>query len=376
MTAIDRTVCILHWGQTGAGPKLLFELADSWNHSYPSEICVSYNQDAELASEFRIDVPILPVHTYRRSRLGFVMGLVRLPVLSWRFRTFLQKNNVDTVISVMSNPYQSFVLPITHTSRICYMYCLHDAIRHKGERSRILTLLSDHSLRQSDWIITFSSSVRNQLLAESSIDPRKVVATVHPAWATDEKYEQKRRTLTRESTVSLGFFGRLFEYKGLRLLMDAVRIVNRQGYSVNLNVYGEGPDAYLENQATDIPGLWHTTWIPESQIVGIIESFDIVALPYIEASQSGVLAQAMALGIPVVATPVGGLREQVMETRSGVLASEISAEALADAIKLLIDNPEIYQNASHAALEAAKGDYGWGRVVSDLREVVLSNRRS
>jgi glycosyltransferase involved in cell wall biosynthesis len=63
-------------------------------------------------------------------------------------------------------------------------------------------------------------------------------------------------------------------------------------------------------------------------VAGITARFDAVVLPNVEASQSGVAATSLGHGVPVIATPAGGVAEQITHGDSGLVANSISAEAM------------------------------------------------
>jgi glycosyltransferase involved in cell wall biosynthesis len=69
-----------------------------------------------------------------------------------------------------------------------------------------------------------------------------------------------------------------------------------------------------------------------------------LVLSHVEASQSGVAAAALGHGLPIVATPVGGLREQVGAGGLGVVAQRCDAPALADAIRLLFSDEGMFED--------------------------------
>jgi len=79
-------------------------------------------------------------------------------------------------------------------------------------------------------------------------------------------------------------------------------------------------------------------WIADTEITSVFSQADIVVLPYIEASQSGVFVVALAAGVPTVATPVGGLKEQIETGVTGLLAETVTPEGLAKAIADLISD--------------------------------------
>ncbi len=114
-------------------------------------------------------------------------------------------------------------------------------------------------------------------------------------------------------------------------------------------------------------------WIAEEQVGGFFATADLVVLPYTEASQSGVIPSAYPSGLPVVATPVGGLPEQVKPGETGLLATETTAEAVAAAVAKLVGDPELYQRCSAGALRYAKEDLSWcviGERICDLVRTV------
>jgi len=90
----------------------------------------------------------------------------------------------------------------------------------------------------------------------------------------------------------------------------------------------------------------------------------VVLAPYREASQSGVAAQAMARGRPVVATPVGALPEQLDGGRAGWLADAASADAFGEALMRALDSAAERRAKSGAALSWARAawegsDWDW-----------------
>lgn len=90
-----------------------------------------------------------------------------------------------------------------------------------------------------------------------------------------------------------------------------------------------------------------------------------MVLPYVEASQSGVVEAAFAAALPSVVTPVGGLAEQIENGVTGLVAGAVDATALADAIERLVTDPELYEACSAGAHRAATSQ-------SDLKATILT----
>jgi glycosyltransferase involved in cell wall biosynthesis len=97
-------------------------------------------------------------------------------------------------------------------------------------------------------------------------------------------------------------------------------------------------------------------------IARLFQEASIVALPYVEASQSAVLAIAQAFGKPVVATAVGGIPEVVEHGETGYLVPPRDSYSLAEAIVTLLQDPGLRQEMGHKALQKAESELSWPHI--------------
>ena len=142
--------------------------------------------------------------------------------------------------------------------------------------------------------------------------------------------------------VTVGFIGRLNRYKGLdRFVAVADRAAD--GYPwLRFRVDGDGPGAAeVAEAARRLPNLEaHLGWIDDDDFERRMSSYDLLLLPYREASQSGVLAHALTLGLPVIATDVGGLVQQIAETGCGQVVDRPDVTRLLEATVALAADPD------------------------------------
>lgn len=350
-------IALMHLGRTGAGPLLTLELAKALIVAR-HEVAIVYSANAEIADQFALlDVARLPVRTFD-TRLGAAFGLLRLPSLAHRFSHFLHEFRADVVVVTMEQVWQG-LLPRGFAAGKPVLHMVHDGRMHDGEHSRLGHWLRDRERRRASSFITLSEHVAAEVRYQF---PRKPVhTTVHPAFLAENV---RARTEIAGMPV-IGFFGRMSRYKGLELGVEAVSALRARGFPVRFHVAGQGIPL-------DIPGISHEDnilddrWIPQSEVEATVEQFDCVLLPYTEASQSGVLAYAVALGIPSVATPVGGLQEQARMSGAALVAEAVTAEALADSLQLLLEDGDLYGELSRNALANARGALSWERVAVDL----------
>jgi glycosyltransferase involved in cell wall biosynthesis len=149
--------------------------------------------------------------------------------------------------------------------------------------------------------------------------------------------------------------------------------------SLSLNIFGEGPDReVLERLAQDsVPGgsVQFHGLLPHVRVPEALRDLDIfVALSRLESFGVSIL-EAGACGLPVVAAAVGGLKEVVVDGRTGILVPPDDPEAAASAMLRLVDNPGLRQNMGRAGRALVEATYEWSQCV-DTMEAVYARMRS
>jgi glycosyltransferase involved in cell wall biosynthesis len=128
-----------------------------------------------------------------------------------------------------------------------------------------------------------------------------------------------------------------------------------------------------------LPGVeFDLGWKSDRELIAHLDWADAAVLPYVEASQSGVAPMSFKRGRPVIATPVGGLPEQIRHGETGLLTEAVSPEAIAASIKRLAEDRNLLRHLAENALRHAEEDLGWkslGPRFSDVLERVARPRR-
>jgi glycosyltransferase involved in cell wall biosynthesis len=173
-------------------------------------------------------------------------------------------------------------------------------------------------------------------------------------------------------------FGRLQAYKGLGPLLDAVEILTAQNRSFKVLIAGAGDD--LEAHGARIAGLaavrLDERYIPAAEVGALFESCDAVVTPYLDATQSGVGALAMAAGRAVIATDVGALCEIVRDGENGLIVPAGDALRLAEAMARILDEPGLAAQLGRRARETAEGRLNWGAIAERTVWVYQSAREA
>ena len=250
---------------------------------------------------------------------------------------------------------------------IRYVSVIHDVVPHPGDKTAWLTPWLLRDAKHADLVVTLSRSVAERLVGQKRISISQILPLFHP----DLRFGSsgKSRTLDPDCPFGILFFGRIMAYKGLSLLIDAVEMLRASGHRIRLGIAGSGPlGAELERlRALDAEIM--NRWISDDEVSGILARYDAIACSHVEASQSGVVATAFGNCMPVVAMPVGGIAEQVVDGKTGVLARRVSAQAFADAIRRLIVDGRTYASISQHLHESAP-DRSMGRFLSEITKEV------
>ena len=172
---------------------------------------------------------------------------------------------------------------------------------------------------------------------------------------------------------------RLVEKKGLDDLIAACGLLAAQGRAARLELVGDGPlRAELEAAANraGVDVVFHGA-LPQEQVLPMYRRASVVCLPCV-VTESGdrdglptSLLEAMALGAPVVSTPVGGIAELVLDGETGLLVPERDPDALAAAIGRLLEDPALALALAKRARAHVEARFSLEQNVSELRSLFV-----
>lgn len=210
---------------------------------------------------------------------------------------------------------------------------------------------------------------------------RPVASVAHPVYDLFAEGERPSRERARAAlglapdAEVLLFFGLIRPYKGLEVLLRALPSMLRRP-RLRLVVAGEcyGDQAPLQSL---IDGLGirdrlvlDLKYVPNEAVAGYMQACDVVVVPYLHATQSGIVQVAYAFGKPVISTRVGGIPEVVWEGETGLLVPPSDPLALASAVERFFGEEMAPALASGIAQRLP--ELSW----EHLAEVVLHGARS
>ncbi len=167
----------------------------------------------------------------------------------------------------------------------------------------------------------------------------------------------------------IGYVGRLAPQKSPGTLVQAF---GRMRETASLVVVGDGPDrALVHRLAAESPAADRITlagFVEHARVPAVLASLDVLVLPSVYEEMGSVLTEAMAAGLPVVASDVGGIPEVVRHGETGLLVPPGDVDALAAALDRVVAEPGLRDRLA-AGARARSAEYGWPALAARVAAV-------
>lgn len=235
-----------------------------------------------------------------------------------------------------------FDLALPFLRRYPLALTIHDFRPHPGDQRFRQTpfWIEMFARRRADQLIVHSRHVRDLALGHLHGVAENVTIIPHIQIGQEPAADAHAKDVEEESLIL--FFGRIWKYKGLEYLIRAEPLISERVPDARILIAGRGEDLSRYREMMVHPGRFvvDNEYISDERAAGYFRRASVVVLPYLEASQSGVIPMAYSAGKPVVATTVGGLPEMVEQGRTGFLVAPRDVRQLAQAVtRLLLDAP-------------------------------------
>lgn len=284
----------------------------------------------------------------------------------------ISETRPDVVVFNSSHPLLLVIAPLL-ARRIKTAAIVHDAVSHPGAdenfRKSLERRATATSVRRA---FVHRGIIREQLLeAYPNIQPASVLISPHGDYDFFAEFDGAEQ----QEPSTLLFFGRLSYYKGLTYLIQAVDLIREQIPGLRVVIAGSGELESDVSQAVNDPVYEvHNRFIQDQEVGSFFRRATVVVLPYIEASESGVVKVAEAFTRSVITTRVGGLPEAVQHGVTGLIVEPENAQELADAILKLMTDKSLRESFEEQIRENNNQRPGWNEaaeiMATTFRELV------
>lgn len=226
----------------------------------------------------------------------------------------------------------------------------------------------------ADRVIAVSAKMRDDILAHFRVPPERVVV-IHNGIDPSRFVRTKQRdALERYGVRSpyVLFVGRITDQKGIFHLLDAAPRLPR---NVQVVLCASAPDTpeieeRLRRAVAERPGVvWINEMVPVEVVTQLYSHAAAFACPSVYEPFGIINLEAMACGTPVVASAVGGILEVVEDGITGYLVPPARPDALAEALRRFIDNPELGRHMGEEGRRRVEQHFSWASIAERTEQV-------
>jgi glycosyltransferase involved in cell wall biosynthesis len=272
----------------------------------------------------------------------------------WEMRDFLRENGFDLIVSqgTVANAYGRAAAWLSGLPNLVTVHSVRDFDYANPIISGIYGLVERLTRFPTTRYITVSKYLKG-ILIESGVKDDRITVILNGVKDSD-----LGSSVRDDNKLVIGSIGRLHSTKGYHNLILAC--AKLQNIDYKLQIAGEGDERQQLEQLIKRLGLKDRV-----ELLGQVDdtrklfgNWDIYVQPSLSEGFGLTVVEAMLAGKPVVVTPVGSLFELVSDGKTGIIASGTSPEALAVALKLVMDNKELSQKVAMAGRADAQKRFG------------------
>ena len=319
--------------------------------------------DGRLDSSFSpLDLLLLP-----RTSIQIAIAFIR-------YVRWLRQTRPHVVMAFLFYAYVTSAFA-ARIARVAVVVAGRRSLGNFKEGRRILLLAERLANLLTDTVVANSNAVRLDVLDQEKLSPSKV-RVIHNGLPSTAFEGCRVATSSGPGKPRIVCVANFRGYKGHSYLLEALALLKNSGQDTSLLLVGDG---FLEPEIRETVRRHQLDVVfsgSTSNVRPLLQSADIFVLPSLEEGFSNALLEAMAVGLPIVATDVGGNGEALKET--GLLVRPKDIMALANAITSLIEDPARAAGLGQSARERAQSEFKAEMMASqyiDLFHDLLSARK-
>lgn len=338
-----KNILITFLFKEGAGPVFTLEMAKGFAAN-GCNVYVILSSKISNRDKWEKEFSLKKVHFIETGNKRNALQATAYFLFIEQFRLKKQFKDIhfDYCISTFYHPWATTLLNCFSGKKV--VIC-HDPIHHSGVKF-IERFMTTKYIKCADDIIVLTKSFIPIVEKRFKFNKKNIHYIPHGRMSEYKNIAQSlavKHSFCKEKKISFLFFGRIEKYKGLHILAQAYGLLSQQYDNIELRVVGSGNfDEYIN----DFNNLRNITiinkYIPDNQIYSFfIKPNTVLVLPYLDASQSGVIPVALEFGIPIIASDTGGLKEQLFNGEIGYFCKPNDVYSLKEKMEFIIKNPDV-----------------------------------
>lgn len=227
--------------------------------------------------------------------------------------------------------------------------------------------LLKHFWKRTNLVIAVSHSVKNFLTKNRLCDEKKITLIPNGIDLSIQTSAAKRKIKELNLTPIIGTIGSLNEQKGQKYLIESLPIVLKKYPLASMEIIGSGEMLKsLKSLTKSLKVERHVSFLGQQKNIGkYMKNWDVFVLPSISETFGIVALEAMAAGIPLVATRTGGITDIVSSKSSGLIVETKNSQAIAKAVIDIVNKPALAAQLKRGGLERVSA-FDWKKVIVKL----------
>lgn len=318
--------------------------------------------------------------------LDYLKGIARLKIFLFNSYKILNLQNFALLLQLRNNLMNEgydfinfignkpLVILLNSITRIkVKFHTIHEPYPHHNTLSkrnlRRRKMYMNLLIRSGSHITVPSDVSYERFVSNFKIDPDKISIVYFSQLEIYKDYLKK--DIPKSDNVIL-FYGLINKYKGVEVLIDAMKIVIKELPDLKLIIAGKGKINYDLTTLSDNFEIINR-YITNQEIAELNKLATLVVCPYTSASQSGVIMTSFAFNNPILATKVGAIPEFVEDGKTGMLIEYPDADMLAEKIIDFFGNSNKIENyRRNINTKYSKSEYSWTNIADNYYKLIQS----
>lgn len=337
---------------------------------FECEIACIDGGPGEIGQQLARDRGIV-IHAKQRKP-GFDKALVR-----W-LHGIIRKGKFDVVHGHQYSPF--LYAWLAHWMTGTRMVFTEHGRFHPDRHRKKARFINPFIARSSHALVAISEATREALAEYEYMPPSKIQVIYNgiepPSQNPDRERQIRAELQLTPDDIVLGTVARLDPVKNQALLLTATRRLRDEGYPVRLLLVGDGPEREkLEAQVRELSLEKSVVFTGfQKNPADYLGLMDVFLLPSFTEGTSMTLLEAMCLGVPVIASRVGGTPEIVEHEKTGFLFDSGDEDGLLKAVKTLLDDPEAQRQMTTSARKRFQQRFSARQMADQYQSLYLVGR--
>ncbi len=283
-------------------------------------------------------------------------GLRKTYIINRKIEKYIKNINPDIIhLDEVSNRHL-FLFPFILKQRQKVILNIHDPVLHSGENDLLRNISRKLLFNFIPKFVVFSKYSGGLLQQQLSSEKQIFILKLLPYTIYSKFLKNDSLTIPRKF---ISFVGRISPYKGIEIFVESIdkirqKFPNEQFAIGGKTINGYNPDFLKKDESyLDI----RNKFLSIEEMTSLINQSKLIVCPYIDATQSGVVMTAYALGTPVLVSNKGGLAEYVEHGVTGLITQELTPEGIANTICEFLENYPSRRNSDITEMEKIEEKY-------------------